>query len=240
MSCQELQDLLSAYIDGEVTKEQQSLISDHLKDCQECFKLYQEIKIINGFFLVETEVKPPDNLVEDIMSEIKKIEKVEKVEKIVPITKEKKKVNFSWQWRKVAAGLAIFFISLSVGVLPLVTHNLALESPFELLQNESQDVISNDNSFVRKADDSDASPPEKSTQDQQYGIMAQTPEEESGGSKESPEDFESRSVKTTETHTLDGEDQGLVGIVGVANLLIAISGSALGILLIWYARPGKN
>ena len=196
MSCQEIQDLLSAYIDGEVTQKQQSLISDHLKDCQECFKLYQELKVINGFFLNETEVEPPGHLAKDIMSEIHKIEKSEKVENVIPITKEKKKMNSTWQWRKVAAGLVIFFISLAVGVLPLVTHNLALESPFELLKNESQEVMSTRDNFVGKTDDSDASKTEERTQDQQYGIMAQTQEEESGESEESPESFESRSIKT--------------------------------------------
>ncbi|MFP4457365.1 MAG: anti-sigma factor family protein [Clostridia bacterium] len=237
MSCQEVQDLLSAYIDEEVTKEQQLLISDHLKECQECFKLYEELKVFSGFFLDTPEVDPPDDLVADIMSEIKNLNKVENV---IPITKERNTMKFGWQWRKVAAGLAIFFISLAVGILPLVTHNLALESPFELLQNETQDAAREDGNFLTKADDSDASTPEKSANDQQHGIMAQTQNEESDESEESPESFDSREVRTTGNKNLDSEDQGLVEIVSITNLLVAISGSALGIFLIWYAKPGKN
>jgi hypothetical protein len=238
MSCLEIQELLSAYIDGELEEKQQILVSDHLKECKECQKVYDELLAISNLFSDVAMEEPPDDLVANIMSEI---EKVEKSQKVVKLERQKTRPSFGWQWRKIAAGLAIFFISLSVGILPLVTHNLALDSPLELLQNESQDEVARDEEPLVKTQDVDASQAEESTPDQEVGIMSyQVQNEESGESEESPESFKSRSIVATDSQSLDGEDQGLVGVIGITNLLFAISGSVLGILLIWFAKPNKQ
>ena len=68
----------------------------------------------------------------------------------------------------------------------------------------------------------------------------QAQNEESGGSEESPENFESRSIVKTDDQILESENQGIVGIIGITNLVFSLSGSVLGLLLIWFARPSKK
>jgi len=237
MSCLETQEILSAYIDGEINEKQQKLVSDHLKDCKRCRQLYEELLAVSNLFSDVAIEEPPDDLVTNIMSQISMIERDQKVVKL----QKKKKVGPSWQWRKIAAGLAIFFISLAVGILPLITHNLAMDSPLELLQNETQNEVARDEGPLVKSKSEDSINPEGSKADQEVGIMSfQAQNEESGGSEESPENFESRTIVKTDDQILESENQGIVGIIGITNLVFSLSGSVLGLLLIWFARPSKK
>ena len=48
MNCLDCQDLLSEYIDGDLKPNKRLLVSDHLKDCQECSLTHQDLKQIVG------------------------------------------------------------------------------------------------------------------------------------------------------------------------------------------------
>ena len=42
-ACQSVQDLLSAYLDGELTSEEQTFVSTHLQSCEDCQAEYQQL-----------------------------------------------------------------------------------------------------------------------------------------------------------------------------------------------------
>jgi anti-sigma factor RsiW len=48
MKHQTLQQLLSAYVDGEISNEESALIRDHLHRCEECARSLQEIQLIRS------------------------------------------------------------------------------------------------------------------------------------------------------------------------------------------------
>ncbi|MBI4853084.1 MAG: zf-HC2 domain-containing protein [Acidobacteria bacterium] len=48
MDCLDYQDLLSEYIDGDLKPNKRLMVSDHLKCCQNCSQVYQDLKQIVG------------------------------------------------------------------------------------------------------------------------------------------------------------------------------------------------
>lgn len=48
MNHERLQQLLSAYVDGELTTEESTRVRDHLQHCSECMRLFQEIQLFRA------------------------------------------------------------------------------------------------------------------------------------------------------------------------------------------------
>lgn len=54
---------LTRYLDQEVGPEERAAISDHLKQCPDCRKTFQELRLISGFFTAVMEkTLPPEGL----------------------------------------------------------------------------------------------------------------------------------------------------------------------------------
>ena len=56
MNCSQIKRKLSAFLDGEVSEEQKSLISEHLKSCAYCLKDLEELSRVSDFLDVMEEV----------------------------------------------------------------------------------------------------------------------------------------------------------------------------------------
>lgn len=85
MNCQKIEDLLSAYLEGELSLEEKSTVEEHLRTCPRCASLYQEIK---------QATESLDDFPEAEMSE----ELVQRLYKI-PQPKKKFRLNFDFLLR---------------------------------------------------------------------------------------------------------------------------------------------
>lgn len=73
MNCLDCQDLLSEYIDGDLKPNKRLLVSDHLKDCQECSLTHQDLKQIVGISQQLPLLVPKTALWKNIEKEIKEL-----------------------------------------------------------------------------------------------------------------------------------------------------------------------
>jgi hypothetical protein len=250
MSCHELQNLISAYVDDELTEEENLLISDHLDSCSECNMLYLEMGAISGMFRDVAEVEPPAGLKNKIMSQVTIREKKEASGMIYHMT---------WNLRRVAAGLILFFLSMGIGIYPLLSHNMALndqdsylskEADYEEIESFGVRTVAPDKSYEGMAvleSESDYED-EKSDEESEdsddgvpmLGIMEINPsEDEADGENEDPADDQ---LMITGEFTDDSlsEDENIIDIVGTPNLVFSFTGVVFGVLMIWYAKPSKK
>ena len=58
MSCNKFKILLSAYIDGEVTKEEEKKLLEHIKVCPACSREFENLRKIKNLFLLMEQKKP--------------------------------------------------------------------------------------------------------------------------------------------------------------------------------------
>ncbi|MBI5042252.1 MAG: DUF2275 domain-containing protein [Nitrospirae bacterium] len=72
MECKDIQERLSAYIDGVTSSEEKTLIDKHLRSCQRCSKSFLELKKTLKHLKRLEEAEPPSWLAQKIMAKIKK------------------------------------------------------------------------------------------------------------------------------------------------------------------------
>ncbi len=72
MECKEIQERLSAYIDGIVSLEEKTLIDKHIKSCQRCRESFSELKKTVEHLKKLEDTEPPSWLTQKIMAKIKK------------------------------------------------------------------------------------------------------------------------------------------------------------------------
>ena len=111
MSCQETQDLIHGYLDGELDLARSLEIERHLRDCQACSQAYQNYQALRSVITAGSlYFKSPVNLQKRIQSSVRKANKAE--------TKPR---MWSWRWLSAGAALAVLAI-LTWGFLPLLTR----------------------------------------------------------------------------------------------------------------------
>jgi len=60
MSCKKFKILLSAYIDQEITKDEQEKLLEHLKTCSACARELEYLKQMKGIFLLKEKKEPQE------------------------------------------------------------------------------------------------------------------------------------------------------------------------------------
>ena len=68
LSCTDVRDLLSLYLDGELEEEKACAVRDHLADCNECTELAETMELIAGAGALLADVEPPDHLAGDLQA----------------------------------------------------------------------------------------------------------------------------------------------------------------------------
>ena len=66
LSCTDVRDLLSLYLDGELEEEKACAVRDHLADCRECTELAETIELTSGAGATLAGLEPPDHLAGDL------------------------------------------------------------------------------------------------------------------------------------------------------------------------------
>ncbi len=68
LSCTDVRDLLSLYLDGELEEGKACAVRDHLADCSECTELAETMELITGAGAALAGVEPPDYLADDLQA----------------------------------------------------------------------------------------------------------------------------------------------------------------------------
>ena len=68
LSCTDVRDLFSLYLDGELEEEKACAVRDHLADCSECTELTETMEFIAGVGAALAGVEPPDHLAGDLQA----------------------------------------------------------------------------------------------------------------------------------------------------------------------------
>ncbi|MBP1736646.1 MAG: hypothetical protein H6Q60_527 [Oscillospiraceae bacterium] len=99
--CEQMQEYISAALDGALTGEEQQQLDDHLAECPDCARLYQELAAMGELFREPAE-NPPDDLLERVMEEIH-----HDAEKQSPAAAHRRRLRALW-----LAGAAVFAVVL--------------------------------------------------------------------------------------------------------------------------------
>jgi predicted anti-sigma-YlaC factor YlaD len=68
LSCTDVRDILSLYLDGELEEEKACAVKDHLADCSECTELTETMELIAGAGAALAGVEPPDHLAGELQA----------------------------------------------------------------------------------------------------------------------------------------------------------------------------
>jgi hypothetical protein len=91
MKCNEIEILISEYIDNELPETTRLVVTDHLNNCDSCRKIYEDtLLLVEKVSLLQTEVVPVNDLWSNIESRINKKDETENNKKIIPLKTELK------------------------------------------------------------------------------------------------------------------------------------------------------
>ncbi|MFZ3122694.1 MAG: DUF2275 domain-containing protein [Thermodesulfovibrionales bacterium] len=71
MQCNDIQEKLSVYIDGDISSEERMLIDEHLKSCEQCKETLAEMKKTTEYVRGLGDIEPPAWLTQKIMTKIR-------------------------------------------------------------------------------------------------------------------------------------------------------------------------
>ena len=83
MNCEQMNDLLSAYLDGELTAQEEEQMHAHLEQCADCRALLEQLQTLRTSFSDLEEISAPEGFAETVMGRIK----AESKPKVVPLFK---------------------------------------------------------------------------------------------------------------------------------------------------------
>lgn len=83
MNCEQMTVLLSAWLDGEVTAQEEVQLQEHLAQCPACRALFEQLQTLHTSFSDLEEISAPEDFAQGVMSRIE----AERKPKIVPLFK---------------------------------------------------------------------------------------------------------------------------------------------------------
>ncbi len=126
MSCYHFEELLSAYVDGELPAQDRESLLEHLKECKACRRTLKELKLVKAAFGSLSEIEVPEGLHERVMAALNESGAPK------PGPAQARKKGFwaflsrmdNWrfkQWASLLVGAAVIVMVISVGGTLFVT-----------------------------------------------------------------------------------------------------------------------
>ncbi len=243
MSCEQFQDLLTAFLENELSADENLLISTHLEQCPECRELLKHMQEMQLVFADLPEVEPPARIRKNVMA-------------VIAQTQPAKKPVHNWQWRRVAAALVIFCLSFATGLYPILEMQFAADA--SILEQDSSDLVKDAQKFSVRLQSGENVTTGESTVPEAGIIMNSAPD---GNTLLPPRDAQggegaekvivdentmfitgntddTLQITTTAEETVE-EEQSLLFGVSRERLLFAFTGMFLSLVMLYYARPKK-
>jgi putative zinc finger protein len=143
MTCDKVQELLTSYLDKELSEEEYNQVSIHLAQCSECSSLLHYIQEVQITFNDIPEVDPPERIRKNVMQSIAERD-----------THKAKQIG--WQWKRAVAAIILFTVSIATGLQPLfAANNTSDAAPMNFIES----VNNNEPSTFSILSDAKSEPP---------------------------------------------------------------------------------
>ena len=109
-SCDEIVELISASLDGELTADEQNALNEHIACCPACSALLDDLRALHAAAAQVEEVPAPAGFVEAVMASIAAETPQKKANNVIPFTPGKAKRSHWKQWGISAAAIAIVLL----------------------------------------------------------------------------------------------------------------------------------
>lgn len=109
MNCNEVLNLQSLYLDGELEEEKMQEIRAHLKTCDTCRQEFEEMKALLNTLQTLDDIPVPEHLADEVISAVKQSTKKEKHIIVLP------HIFRSWQTYSVVAACMLLFTAIYSG-----------------------------------------------------------------------------------------------------------------------------
>ena len=106
MNCEQMNELLSAWLDGELSGNEQRQMQAHLEQCAQCWALFEQLQALHTSFAELEEIPAPDGFAEGVMNRVKA--ESESRAKVIPLFKRP-------QMRGLAAMAACALLCVGLG-----------------------------------------------------------------------------------------------------------------------------
>lgn len=140
MKCEQIQNLLSEYVDNMLDAQESKKVTEHLKECKECQQMLQELEEMLSMFNKVEIINPPEDFKNNVMEKIKQEN----------ISNNKKptifKIKRSWLTWAATAAVVVIMIG-SIGISSLNDGNILKES------TNQENAIESEVRLFSKADD---------------------------------------------------------------------------------------
>ena len=83
MNCEQMNDLLWAFLDGELTAQEEEQMHAHLEQCADCRALLEQLQTLRTSFSDLEEIPAPEGFADGVMARIRREEK----NKVIPLFK---------------------------------------------------------------------------------------------------------------------------------------------------------
>ncbi len=136
MNCQEVKELLSAYIDRELTRTETREVTNHLKACRDCTRELVSLRKLTGILYSLPEVKAPARMADNVQQEISRQ---------APPAKEKQSSSLfrqRWVWGSLTAAAAA--VLLVVANFSFFTEETFNGTTVTRIPNNGAETISED------------------------------------------------------------------------------------------------
>lgn len=115
LSCQEITDLLSAALDGQITPAEQAQLNEHLQHCPACSALFEELQTLHEAAGQLEDLPAPAGFARSVMDRIQAAPVQEQPGNVFPFPNRKRRAPWK-TWAVSAAVVAI--VALGVFTLP--------------------------------------------------------------------------------------------------------------------------
>lgn len=112
MNCQEVRENLSAYLDGELDRNNAKDVAAHLLSCTDCRREWEQLQMVNALWQELPEIQPPPEFMRGLNEKLAATAGTHKV----PIWQRARKVAQK-PWYKFAAVAAVFGMAIGISTL---------------------------------------------------------------------------------------------------------------------------
>lgn len=127
MNCSRIKELLSEYLDGQLDKEQEALVKDHLLLCGDCRDEFESMKAVVREMGSLNTVKAPDDFLESLHGRIKKDSWFQKIKSFL-FTPDKFRIPVELATLATAVVIAFFIFHI---VPPVISPKIPLKTPLK-------------------------------------------------------------------------------------------------------------
>ena len=120
MNCEQMNELLSAWLDGELSENEQRQMQAHLEQCAQCRALFEQLQALHTSFSDMEEIPAPEGFAQRVMDRVR----TESKPKVIPLFQNRQMRGFA-----AMAACAVLCVGLGGGLLSGKSEESAAPAP---------------------------------------------------------------------------------------------------------------